>query len=54
MQVASVTQGKPAPGHPRGRRTTLGEDAGAAYLLCSPESDYITGEVLVCAGGHSF
>ena len=27
------------------------EAAGAVYLLCLPESDYISGQVLVCAGG---
>jgi 3-oxoacyl-[acyl-carrier protein] reductase len=50
-------------GHPRenleeiSRRTPLGrpgtpeEAAGAVYLLCIPESDYITGQVLICSGG---
>ena len=36
-----------------GRFGTPGEAAGAVYLLCIPESDYITGQVLVCAGGAS-
>jgi 3-oxoacyl-[acyl-carrier protein] reductase len=36
-----------------GRFGTPREAAGAVYLLCIPESDYITGQVLVCAGGAS-
>ncbi len=39
---------------PLGRAGTVDEAAGAAYLLCTPEADYITGEVLVCAGGYTF
>ncbi|MEW2331609.1 SDR family oxidoreductase [Micromonospora chersina] len=39
---------------PLGRAGTVEEAAGAAYLLCMPEADYITGEVLLCAGGYSF
>lgn len=27
------------------------EAAGAVYLLCTPESDYITGHTLTCSGG---
>jgi 3-oxoacyl-[acyl-carrier protein] reductase len=34
-----------------GRLGTVEEAAGAVYLMCIPESDYITGQVLVCAGG---
>lgn len=34
-----------------GRLGTSDEAAGAVYLLCLPESDYITGQVLECAGG---
>ena len=34
-----------------GRFGTPQEAAGAVYLFCIPESDYITGQVLVCAGG---
>ena len=34
-----------------GRKGTVEEAAGAVYLFCIPESDYITGEVLVCGGG---
>lgn len=36
---------------PLGRAGTPEEAAGAVYLFCSPESDYITGEVVVCGGG---
>lgn len=36
---------------PLGRAGTPEEAAGAVYLLCSPESNYISGEVLVCGGG---
>lgn len=39
---------------PLGRAGTVDEAAGAVYLLCTPEADYITGEVLLCAGGYSF
>ncbi|MFC8045319.1 SDR family NAD(P)-dependent oxidoreductase [Nocardia sp. NPDC057353] len=34
-----------------GRAGSAEEAAGAVYLLCSPESSYITGETLVCGGG---
>jgi 3-oxoacyl-[acyl-carrier protein] reductase len=33
------------------RAGTPEEAAGAVYLFCIPESDYITGQVLECAGG---
>jgi 3-oxoacyl-[acyl-carrier protein] reductase len=36
-----------------GRAGNPSDAAGAVYLLCSPESDYITGETLVCSGGLS-
>ncbi len=38
-------------GIPLGRAGTPAEAADAVYLLCSPESNYISGQVLVCAGG---
>jgi 3-oxoacyl-[acyl-carrier protein] reductase len=38
-------------GIPLGRAGTPGDAANGVYLLCIPESDYITGEVLVCSGG---
>jgi 3-oxoacyl-[acyl-carrier protein] reductase len=36
---------------PLGRPGTPEEAADAVYLLCSPESNYISGEVLVASGG---
>jgi 3-oxoacyl-[acyl-carrier protein] reductase len=36
---------------PLGRGGTPEEAAGAVYLLCLPEADYITGEVVMCTGG---
>jgi 3-oxoacyl-[acyl-carrier protein] reductase len=36
---------------PLGRVGTPADAAGAVYLFCAPESDYISGEVIVAAGG---
>jgi 3-oxoacyl-[acyl-carrier protein] reductase len=36
---------------PLGRAGTTEEAAGAIYLLCSPESNYISGQTIVCGGG---
>jgi 3-oxoacyl-[acyl-carrier protein] reductase len=36
---------------PLGRAGTAEEAAGAVYLFCLPESDYISGQVVVAAGG---
>jgi 3-oxoacyl-[acyl-carrier protein] reductase len=36
---------------PLGRAGTAEEAAGAVWLLCTPESDYVSGQTLVCAGG---
>lgn len=36
---------------PLGRAGTAEEAAGAVYLFCTPESDYISGQMLVCGGG---
>lgn len=36
---------------PLGRGGTPEEAAGAVYLFCSPESNYVSGQVLVCGGG---
>lgn len=36
---------------PLGRFGTPEEAAGAVYLLCLPESNYISGQVLTCSGG---
>ncbi len=38
-------------GIPLGRAGTPEEAAGAVYLLCLPEADYITGQVIVAGGG---
>ncbi|MEJ1170361.1 SDR family NAD(P)-dependent oxidoreductase [Variovorax sp. CCNWLW235] len=37
---------------PLGRGGTAEEAAGAVYLFCIPESDYVSGQVLVCGGGR--
>ena len=37
---------------PLGRGGTPAEAAGSVYLLCIPESNYITGQVLVVGGGR--
>ncbi|HEX4102519.1 MAG TPA: SDR family oxidoreductase [Pseudonocardiaceae bacterium] len=37
---------------PLARAGTPAEAAGAVYLFCIPESDYISGEVIVCSGGY--
>lgn len=37
---------------PLGRAGTPEDAAGAIYLLCLPESDYITGECVTCGGGY--
>lgn len=37
---------------PLGRPGTAEEAAGAVYLFCIPESNYVSGEVLVCGGGY--
>jgi 3-oxoacyl-[acyl-carrier protein] reductase len=39
------------PTIPLGRAGTAEEAAGAVYLFCIPESDYVSGQVLVCDGG---
>lgn len=38
-------------GIPLGRGGTPEEAAGAVYLLCQPESDYVSGQTLMCTGG---
>ncbi|HEX4247549.1 MAG TPA: SDR family oxidoreductase [Pseudonocardia sp.] len=40
-------------GIPLGRAGTPVEAAGSVYLLCIPESDYVSGQVLVCGGGFT-
>jgi 3-oxoacyl-[acyl-carrier protein] reductase len=39
---------------PLGRLGTPEDAANAVFFLCSPLSDYVTGEVLVCSGGLRF
>jgi 3-oxoacyl-[acyl-carrier protein] reductase len=41
-------------GCPLGRTGTPEEAAGAVMFFCSPLSDYVTGEVLICSGGFHF
>jgi 3-oxoacyl-[acyl-carrier protein] reductase len=41
-------------GIPLGRGGTPAEAAAAVYLFCIPESDYISGQTLVCSGGYIF
>ena len=36
---------------PLGRGGTPDEAAGAVYLMCIPESDYVSGQTLMCSGG---
>jgi 3-oxoacyl-[acyl-carrier protein] reductase len=36
---------------PLGRAGTPGDAAGAVYLFCIPESDYVSAQTLVCGGG---
>ncbi|WP_236795007.1 SDR family NAD(P)-dependent oxidoreductase [Amycolatopsis sp. GM8] len=38
---------------PLGRAGTPADAAGAVYLLCQPESDYVSAQTLVCGGGMS-
>ncbi|MFE3444891.1 SDR family NAD(P)-dependent oxidoreductase [Nocardia sp. NPDC059180] len=38
---------------PLGRAGTPTEAAGAVYLLCTPESDYVSGQTLICGGGFN-
>lgn len=40
-------------GIPLGRAGTPEDAAGAVYLFCRPESDYISGQVILCAGGFN-
>lgn len=39
---------------PLGRLGTVEEAAGAVLFFCSPLSDYVSGEVLICSGGAHF
>jgi 3-oxoacyl-[acyl-carrier protein] reductase len=42
---------KPIPGLPLGRSGTIREAADAIFWLCSPLSDYVTGQVIAVNGG---
>jgi 3-oxoacyl-[acyl-carrier protein] reductase len=46
-QLATMTQQL----IPLGRAGTPEDAAGAVYLFCLPESDYISGQIIVCGGG---
>lgn len=37
---------------PLGRAGTPDDAAGSVYMLCTPESDYVSGQVIVCGGGY--
>lgn len=37
---------------PLGRAGTPEEAAGAVYMFCIPESNYVSGQVMVCGGGR--
>ncbi len=39
---------------PLGRGGEPSEAAGAVYLFCIPESDYVSAQTLVCGGGFNF
>lgn len=39
---------------PLGRAGTPEEAAGSVYLMCIPESDYVSGQVLLAGGGANF
>ncbi len=39
---------------PLGRGGTPAEAAGAVYLFCLPESDYVSAQTLICGGGFNF
>ncbi|MFJ7622178.1 SDR family NAD(P)-dependent oxidoreductase [Rhodococcus erythropolis] len=39
---------------PLGRAGTPSEAAGSVYMLCTPESDYVSAQTLVCGGGFNF
>lgn len=38
---------------PLGRAGTPEDAAGAVFLFCTPESDYISGQTVLCAGGST-
>jgi len=52
--VQSAVLDKVIAASPLGRAGTVEEAAGAVLFFCSPLSDFVTGEVLMCTGGMSF
>jgi 3-oxoacyl-[acyl-carrier protein] reductase len=52
--VQEATLGKVISASPLGRAGTVEEAAGAVMFFCSPWSDFVTGEVLMCTGGMRF
>lgn len=49
-----VHPGRTAPAHrdtPLGRFGTAEEAAGSVYMFCIPESNFVTGQTLICGGG---
>jgi 3-oxoacyl-[acyl-carrier protein] reductase len=42
---------RPLPGVPLGRAGTIDEAASTIFYLCSPLSDYVTGQVIAASGG---
>ena len=49
--VQQAVLDKVIPMSPLGRAGTVEEAAGAVLFFCSPLSDFVTGEVLMCTGG---
>jgi 3-oxoacyl-[acyl-carrier protein] reductase len=39
---------------PLGRAGTPEDAANAVYLLCAPESDFITGQLIMATGGFMY
>ena len=37
---------------PMGRMGTVEEAAGSVYMFCIPESNYVTGQTIICGGGR--
>ena len=61
MPEAEVRVGIPAEAHqaivaatPLGRAGTPEDAANAVYLLCTPESDFITGQLVMATGGFMY
>lgn len=52
--VPSQSLGAFASMIPLGRAGSAEEAAGGVYLFCQPESDYVSGQVLLVGGGISF